>query len=135
MTRNVTAEGLANDFDIEGDSGSGPLGDAGGRLRHRTHLHSSMVIVEASSPGSSRQHPRRRFEHAGLFGLALTTAGVTSGTAPTEWPRASSRFRVGITALIGSNNYGGNILDAGTVPGVALDGRARHTRVRRQRPR
>ena len=46
----------------------------------------------------------------------------TSGTALTERPRASGGSVSGITAIIGSNNAGDNILDAGTVPDVTLTG-------------
>ena len=122
MTRNVQAEGLANDFGIEGAvGGSGPSGALVGDSGSNTFAFLN-VVAQGDAPGQllgniqgggSSTLDYSNWAVASTVNLGNGTHGTASGVDGSV---------SGITAIIGSNNAGGNSLNAGSVPDVALTG-------------
>ena len=121
MTRNVQAEGLANDFGIEGVGGSGPSGALVGDSGSNTFAFLN-VVAQGDAPGQlmgniqgggSSTLDYSNWAVASTVNLGNGTHGTASGVDGSV---------SGITAIIGSNNAGGNSLNAGSVPDVALTG-------------
>jgi predicted outer membrane repeat protein len=117
MIRDVTARGLSNRFEIGGIAASGPSGTLVGDSGSNTFVFGA--VGDSVGPGE-------------LFGNIQGAGSSTLDYSASDGPATVNLSEgeatgvdgtvSGITAIIGSNNAGGNNLNAGSVPDVALTG-------------
>ena len=125
MTRNVDAQGTINTFNIQGAGASGPSGSLVGDSGTNAFVFSgSSKLIGSIQGGGSSTLNYAAYSSGVTVNLGNGTNGTATGVSGTV---------AGITAVIGSNFN--DTLNAGTVPGVALTGRAGHQHLERHRRR